>query len=80
MCQHVDGRLVVDLSFDVRSRSLTWVLTGCDSDGQIHWLRDGHAPIATASQRCIGALADALAVEGARFAAHDVAEGEPFPH
>lgn len=61
MCQHIDGRLVVDLSYDIRSDALTWVLTGVNPDGQAQWLHDGHAPLRTASPALMRALHDAVA-------------------
>jgi len=60
MCSHRDTRLVVDLSYDVSSQALTWVLTGTDDDGQVQWLLDGHEPLRTATPAVLRALRDAL--------------------
>jgi hypothetical protein len=60
MCQHKDTRLVVDLSYDITSQALTWVVTGTDEDGQVQWLRDGHQPLAVASSSLMRALHDSI--------------------
>jgi hypothetical protein len=60
MCEHVDGRLVVDLSFDTRTQALTWVLTGTNDDGQVQWLQDGHAPLTDGLVRLLAAWQDAV--------------------
>jgi hypothetical protein len=70
MCQHVDGRLVVDLSFDVRTRALTWVVTATNEDGQVMWMADGHDPLRLASPRVVSVLADCLAKSEAQMSAH----------
>lgn len=61
MCEHHDGRLVVDLSYHVPSRALTWVLTATDADGQVQWLRDGSARLDVAGPGLWAALGDCLA-------------------
>lgn len=78
MCQHVDGRLVVDLSFDVRTRALTWVVTATNEDGQVQWMSDGHDPLRTASPKVIAVLSDCLARAEAQMAAHSGVG--PFDH
>ena len=71
MCEHVDGRLVVDLSFNAwvlvsndrsttRRPSETWVLTGTNDDGQVQWLQDGHAPLTDGLVRLLAAWQDAV--------------------
>jgi hypothetical protein len=60
VCAHRDARLVVELSFDIRSESLTWVVLGTDADGQAHWMQDGHDPLRTASPALMRALHDAV--------------------
>lgn len=78
MCEHVDGRLVVDLSFDVRSRSLTWVVTATNEDGQVQWMADGFAPLRTCTPKVISAVTHCLDQAEARMAAHTGVQ--PFDH